>query len=83
MQLLERSERFYDAVPGGIPIPATLSIELGKVIGEQQKNIAYRFVSDYPFQSRAPHVLDEFEKGALASLRANRRHPTTQSKSVT
>lgn len=61
----------YDAVPGGIPIPATLSIELGKVIGEQQKNIAYRFVSEYPFQSRAPHALDEFEKSALASLRAN------------
>ncbi|MBN8981340.1 MAG: adenylate/guanylate cyclase domain-containing protein, partial [Rhizobiales bacterium] len=26
----------YESVPGAIPIPATLSLELGKVIGEQQ-----------------------------------------------
>src|SRR5215216_4839891 len=38
----------YVDVPGAIPIPATLSLELGKVIGEQQGNITYRFVSDYP-----------------------------------
>jgi len=60
----------YAAVPDAIPIPATLSIELGKVIGEQQSNISYRFVSDYPFSNRAPHVLDAFEKNALAALRA-------------
>ena len=40
-------------LPGAIPIPATLSLELGKVISEQQQNITYRFVSDYPFQPRA------------------------------
>ena len=38
----------YRDYPGAIPIPATLSLELGKVVGEQQKNIIYRFVSDYP-----------------------------------
>src|SRR3984885_8761443 len=47
----------YEAIPGAIPIPATLSLELGKVISEQQHNIAYRFVSDYPFANRAPHPL--------------------------
>jgi adenylate cyclase len=61
----------YEAVPGAIPIPATLSLELGKVISEQQQNISYRFVSDYPFKNRAPHPLDEFEKASLQSLRAN------------
>ncbi len=61
----------YEAIPGAIPIPATLSIELGRVIGEQQHNITYRFVSDYPFKDRAPHALDAFEKHALASLRAD------------
>jgi adenylate cyclase len=61
----------YETIPGAIPIPATLSLELGRVISEQQQNIAYRFVSDYPFQNRAPHALDEFETKALASLRAN------------
>src|ERR1700736_4186283 len=55
----------YEAVPGAIPIPATLSLELGKVISEQQQNINYRFVSDYPFKNRTPHQLDDFEKVSL------------------
>src|SRR5437899_9945811 len=62
----------YETIPGAIPIPATLSLELGKVISEQQQNISYRFVSDFPFRNRAPHQLDEFEK---ASLQALRDHP--------
>ena len=61
----------YEAIPGAIPIPATLSLELGRVISEQQHNISYRFVSDYPFKNRAPHVLDGFERNALADLRAD------------
>src|SRR4051794_40593476 len=61
----------YEAIPGAIPIPATLSLELGKVISEQQQNINYRFVSDFPFKNRAPHQLDEFEKASLKSLRDN------------
>jgi adenylate cyclase len=60
----------YENIPGAIPIPATLSLELGRVISEQQQNIGYRFVSDYPFANRTPHVLDDFEKNALAALRA-------------
>jgi adenylate cyclase len=59
----------YESIPGAIPIPATLSLELGRVISEQQENITYRFVSDFPFKNRAPHVLDGFETGALADLR--------------
>jgi adenylate cyclase len=62
----------YEAIPGAIPIPATLSLELGKVISEQQQNISYRFVSDFPFNNRAPHQLDEFERASLQSLR---EHP--------
>ena len=61
----------YKDVPGAIPIPATLSLELGKVIGEQQSNITYRFISDYPFKGRPSHDLDAFERGALAALRTN------------
>jgi signal transduction histidine kinase len=61
----------YETIPGAIPIPATLSLELGRVLSEQQHNITYRFVSDYPFKNRAPHVLDEFERNALALLRAD------------
>src|ERR1700686_3737343 len=59
----------YETIPGAIPIPATLSLELGRVISGQQNNISYRFVSDYPFKNRTPHVLDEFEKTALGLLR--------------
>jgi class 3 adenylate cyclase len=65
----------YASVPGAIPIPATLSLELGKVIGEKQGNISYRFVSDYPFAGRPSHDLDDFERAALASLR---RDPTQE-----
>jgi class 3 adenylate cyclase len=65
----------YAAIPGAIPLPATLSLELGRVIGERQPNISYRFVSDYPFRNRAPHVLDNFEKSALVALRKNPNLP--------
>ncbi len=61
----------YESIPGAIPIPATLSLELGQVISEQQQNISYRFVSDYPFAKRMPHDLDGFEKTSLAALRVN------------
>lgn len=61
----------YESIPGAIPIPATLSLELGRVIGAQQDNISYRFVSDYPFKNRAPHSLDAFERDALAQLRGD------------
>lgn len=61
----------YEDFPGAIPIPATLSLELGKVISERQNNITYRFVSDYPFSNRAPHTLDQFEENSLARLRQN------------
>ena len=75
----------YESVPGAVPIPATLSLELGRVISEQQQNISYRFVSDYPFAERTPHVLDDFEKYAIATLRAQpnqqiaQRHPGRRS----
>src|SRR5436190_14971902 len=68
----------YSNVPGAIPIPATLSLELGKVIGEEQGGIAYRFVSDYPFKGRAPHELDGFEETALTALRKNPEQKITE-----
>ena len=68
----------YETIPGAIPIPATLSLELGRVIAEQQQNIAYRFVSDHPFRNRKPHQLDDLESGALAHLRENPKQLITQ-----
>ncbi len=66
----------YEAVPGAIPLPATLSIELGRIIGEQQSDISYRFVSDFPFSNRIAHKLDQFERTALATFRADPDLPT-------
>lgn len=56
---------------GGIPIPATLSIELGGVIGDDV-SVEYRFVSDQPFPNRGSPDLDRFEASALAQFRASR-----------
>lgn len=68
----------YKSIEGGIPIPATLSIELGKMISARNAAVKYRFVSDYTFKGREPHVLDEWERNALKSLRANPKTPIAQ-----
>ncbi len=69
----------YHDVPGAIPIPATLSIELGEVIGSKQGVVSYRFVSDYPFANRAGHALDAFEQNALNTFRQGVRPESTVS----
>jgi hypothetical protein len=68
----------YRDIPGAIPIPATLSLELGQVISEQQNNIVYRFVSDYPFKNRPQHALDQFETNALSALRQDSNQQLAQ-----
>ena len=64
----------YQSVPGAIPIPATLSLELGSAMGEQKatSHMGYRFFSDYPFVSRSLHTFDVFERDALRALREKR-----------
>lgn len=66
------SENYRD-VHGGIPIPATLSIELGAMFDSAHTDgrISYRFVSDYPFLNRKVPPLDAFEIKALDTLRGN------------
>ena len=61
----------YRQVPGAIPIPATLSIELGKLISSHNSALKYRFISDLPFRGRETHPMDAFETAALATLRAD------------
>ncbi|MBV8613318.1 MAG: adenylate/guanylate cyclase domain-containing protein [Acetobacteraceae bacterium] len=63
----------YKSTPGAIPIPATLSIELGKLISGRDGTVRYRFVSDLPFKGRGRHNLDTFERDALQSLRQHSR----------
>jgi class 3 adenylate cyclase len=68
----------YRDVAGAIPIPATLSIELGKRISGHDGSVKYRFVSDLPFRGREPHSLDTFEQKALTALRANPKDPVVE-----
>jgi adenylate cyclase len=68
----------YGSVPGAIPIPATLSIELGDRISAHDGAVKYRFVSDLPFKGRQPHVLDPFEQRALTDLRADPDRPVVE-----
>ncbi|MDP4025143.1 adenylate/guanylate cyclase domain-containing protein [Methylobacterium sp. NEAU 140] len=63
----------YKGIPNAIPIPATLSLELGERIGGEDGAIKYRFISDLPFKDRKAHDLDAFERTALAGLRADPR----------
>lgn len=59
----------YTDVDGGIPIPATLSIELGEAFGGTESAIKYRFVSPYTFTSRTPHLLSPFEESAFGAFK--------------
>ena len=61
----------YKNINGAVPIPATLSIELGDRISEGDGAIKYRFVSDLPFKGRDAHELDAFETAALSALRVD------------
>lgn len=61
----------FREVPGAIPNPATMAIELGNLFKNTQTNVEYRFISDYPFQGRPRHDFDAWEIEALLSLRKN------------
>jgi adenylate cyclase len=69
----------YRNINGGIPVPATLSIELGEVIGHRVDSYGYRFISNEPFAGRDSHNLDPFELRALKKF----REPGNTEKTVT
>ncbi len=62
---------------GAIPLPATLTIELGRLISEKSKTgMQVRVYSDYPFKSRKDGgPKDRFERAALRHLNDD---PTTR-----
>jgi serine/threonine protein kinase len=60
----------YAKVAGAIPIPATFLTDLGEKISAHAGGVKVRQYSDYPFKFRPPWQLDDFEKDALAQLRA-------------
>ena len=70
----------YVNMNGGIPVPATLSIELGEIIGHRVDSYGYRFISDEPFVGRDNNDLDTFELNALKQFRkqGNTRKTVTE-----
>lgn len=63
----------FHNVDGVIPIPATLSIELGEAISAQVGDVVYRFTSDYQFKNRQARALSPFEQRALETFRNSRQ----------
>ncbi len=61
----------YRDIAGAVPIPATLSLELGALVADAEGGVRYRFVSDFPFTNRDAHVLTPFEVEALHRFRTN------------
>ncbi len=68
---------FHD-VPGTIPVPATLSLDLMGLLSPEDGSLRYRFISDFPFTNRQAHAFDGFERDALATLRQRSREPVVE-----
>ena len=66
------SENFRQ-IHGGIPIPATLSIELGPLFDSVHRDgrISYEFKSDYPFAQRERPPLTPLEQEFLDKFRSD------------
>ncbi len=67
----------YKSKEGAIPLPATLSMELGKRIGKHRSGLQSRLYSAYPFPWRKDKggLRDEFAKEAWNHLRRNPDKP--------
>jgi diguanylate cyclase (GGDEF)-like protein len=64
----------YKNIDGVIPLPATLSMLLGKRIGESGSDIKSRLYSDYPFPWRevSGGLTDDFSRSAWQALQKNK-----------
>jgi hypothetical protein len=67
----------YLSKPGAIPLPATMSVALGKRISDRASGMQVRLYSDYPFPWRRDDggPRDDFEREALNRLRQNPDEP--------
>src|SRR5918911_554763 len=65
----------YQGRENTIPLPATLTIELGRRVGERGSGMSVRLYSDYPFPWRKDGgPRDAFEREALAALGRDPTH---------
>jgi serine/threonine protein kinase len=67
----------YALRDGAIPLPATLTIQLGRHLSERSESgVQVRLYSDHPFRSRADGgPKDDFERDALAGAREHPEQP--------
>ena len=66
----------YQAYPGAIPLPVTLSVMLGERLPKHHQIERVRLYSDYPFPWRKDGgPKDEFERDALQHLRQRPNEP--------
>jgi PAS domain S-box-containing protein len=65
----------YLAKPKTVPLPATLTIDLGARFTREKPGASIRLYSDYPFPGRQGRRLDAFEEQALRRLRSDPDHP--------
>lgn len=68
---IEVTHDYADSEEFAIPLPATLTIDLGKHIGQKGSGANVKLYSDYPFPWRESRTLDEFQTSALKQLRAD------------
>jgi signal transduction histidine kinase len=65
----------YHDKPAALPLPATMTIELGERLSRD--GAFFRMYSTLPFPHRADRTLDSVEQEALAALTADPKHPFT------
>ncbi len=66
----------YKAIDNALPLPATLTIELGHYMSQVDGGTQVRLYSDLPFPWRAAErSLDDFQTQALRHLKANPEKP--------
>ena len=65
----------FHSKEAAIPLPATLTIELGDRLSKDNGGRGFRMFSEFPFPWRKDRVLDDFEKASLAATAANPKQP--------
>lgn len=54
-----------------VPLPATLTMEIGERLGRDREGSYIRLFSAYPFPNRKDRVLDDFEKEAILRMQVS------------
>jgi signal transduction histidine kinase len=60
---------------GNVPLPITLTMELGRHLSNRESGASFNIFSDHPFPWRKDRALDAFERDALIALAADPAKP--------